>query len=306
MAWWTSSRMATPRISSAQGSIPQGALYKLYSLLTPSSTFEKKTRRNENAADLTAFATGMAKTGEAFLQFGYDNVDVAATINFLAALIMTHNDDLGHKNYYCYRDTNGTREWTLLPWDMDLAFGHNWTGSANYFDDSMYTDRAVSPGPGAGNRFFDFGYTGSPALTDMYRRRLRTLRDRFLPQTGDDTWHHTRFNEMLALIDPPNVVSDADLDYAKWGPAPWVLANGSTVSPNKANTPAQETARVLSEYIPGRRTTPLHHQCVHFPPGPGRSSHHQHRRHRGESRPAQQPDSRNSSCSKTRIPPRWI
>jgi CotH kinase protein/Lamin Tail Domain len=245
---------------------PQGALYKLYSFLTPSSTFEKKTRRNENAADLTAFATGMAKTGEAFLQFGYDNVDVAANINFLAALIMTHNDDLGHKNYYCYRDTNGTREWTLLPWDMDLAFGHNWTGSANYFDDSMYTDRAVSPGPGAGNRFFDFGYTGSAALTEMFRRRLRTLRDRFLPQTGNDTWHHNRFNEILAQIDPPNVVSDADLDYAKWGPAPWVLANGSTVSPNKANTPAQEIARVLNEYIPGRRTRLYTTNASIFPP----------------------------------------
>ena len=45
------------------------------------------------------------------------------------------NNDQGHKNYYMYRDSNRTGEWTILPWDVDLSLGHTWTSAQNYFDD---------------------------------------------------------------------------------------------------------------------------------------------------------------------------
>ena len=38
-------------------------------------------------------------------------------------LTITGDTDCCHKNYYVYRDTEGTGEWQGLPWDVDLSFG---------------------------------------------------------------------------------------------------------------------------------------------------------------------------------------
>ena len=90
----------------------EGALYKMYNSLTSSTSgVNKKTRKNENNTDLQALVNGLGQSGDAKLRYGYDNVNIPGTINYLAALDMTNNRDHGHKNYYLYRDTNGTREW---------------------------------------------------------------------------------------------------------------------------------------------------------------------------------------------------
>lgn len=243
---------------------PQGALYKMYSYVVPNlspggSGYEKKTRRTENAADLNALATGLAQSGEALLRYGFDNVNLPATVNHLAAYTMTSATDVAHKNYYCFRDTTGTGEWQLLPWDLDLSFGRVWTSDFNYFNDRVYATNAVSPtgAAGNGNKFWDFGFRGSPAITQMYLRRLRTLRDQFLsPPGGPDDWHVVNFSRWLPIIDPPDVSpSDAALDLAKWRPAAWRLSGApGNVSPFAGYTMAQEINRRLTEYVPQRRT----------------------------------------------------
>lgn len=243
---------------------PDGALYKMYSFLTPNlpaggSGYEKKTRRNENSADLNAVAVGLAQSGEALLRYGFDNVDLPATVNHLAAYSMTSNTDAGHKNYYVYRDTTGTREWRLLPWDMDLTFGRVWTSDFNYFNDRVFATNAVSPtgAAGNGNTFWNFGFRGSPAITQMYMRRLRTLRDQFLsPPGGPDDWHVLQFRHWLSVVDPPGVSpSDAALDRTKWPAALWKLSGApGTVSPFAAFSMAEEINRRLTEYVPQRRT----------------------------------------------------
>lgn len=242
---------------------PAGALYKMYAHLLPnlpagSSGYEKKTRRTENAADLNALANGLAATGETRLRYGYDNVNLPATINLLASHILTSNTDVGHKNYYVFRETERNGEWRLLPWDMDLTFGHNWTSDFNYFNDQLYTTNAVSPSgaAGNGNKFYEFGYRGSTAITDMYLRRLRTLRDKyFSPPGGPDDWSVTQFNHWLNVLDPPDITSDADLDQAKWGAAAWKLAGApGSNSPFAAHSMREEIARVLASYLAPRRT----------------------------------------------------
>jgi hypothetical protein len=205
---------------------PDGALYKLYSPMQTNFSAEKKARKYEGTADLLALATGLNLTGDAYERFCYDNLDTPAMINFCAALTMTSNTDTGHKNYYCYRDSNASLLWRVLPWDLDLSFGHNWTynaaGNAEglpvqaaYFDDTIYYKNPVDIG--GGNTMFRWGYYGDARTTEMYRRRLRTLVDTYLKPSGTDSWHHTRTNQLNAQIDPPNIVSDADLDFQRWG-----------------------------------------------------------------------------------------
>src|SRR5262249_13386842 len=115
------------------GKDPNGALYKGYDTLTDVNVEEKKTRQNENRADLQALINGCRLSGTALLQYLYDNVNIAEVINYLAAMIVTGNVDCCHKNYYLYRDTEGTGQWEMFPWDLDLSFGRNWNSSLSYW-----------------------------------------------------------------------------------------------------------------------------------------------------------------------------
>ncbi|HEV7869060.1 MAG TPA: CotH kinase family protein, partial [Chthoniobacteraceae bacterium] len=138
---------------------PDGALYKMYNSLENANAgaVEKKTREGEtNHNDLLALVNGVdpARGITARRQYTYDNVDVPALINYMATNVVLLNHDFGHKNYYMYRDTNGTGEWIVLPWDQDLSLGHTWTSSQNYFNDDINSQAGLIVG-GSGNRLMN-------------------------------------------------------------------------------------------------------------------------------------------------------
>lgn len=222
----------------------EGALYKMYNRLDSSSSgINKKTRKEESNSDLAALVSGLGQSGDAKLRYGYDNMNIPGTINYLAALDMTNNSDHGHKNYYLYRDTNGTEEWRPLIWDIDLNLGRNWRSGPAYFDD-VFRNNNLRAGPS--NRMKDLIFD-DPTLNDMYRRRVRTLMDEMYGSpSSPNNYLQDRVNELVALIDPTddnaNTGSDdADLDYQQWGS--WGNNNPMRAASN----------RILTEYIPSRR-----------------------------------------------------
>jgi spore coat protein CotH len=134
----------------------------MYNVLdSATSGVEKKTRKNESNSDLQALINGLRRTGTARTQFIYDNVNVPAMVNYLDAMIITGGVDCCHKNYYAYRDTEGTGEWQFLPWDLDLTFGRNWTGTLTYFDDTMYISNPLFIGD---NNALVGALFGTPAI----------------------------------------------------------------------------------------------------------------------------------------------
>jgi len=223
----------------------EGALYKMYNRLDSSSSgVNKKTRKEENNSDLAALVSGLGQSGDAKLRFGYDNMNIPGTINYLAALDMTNNRDHGHKNYYVYRDTNGTREWRPLIWDIDLNLGRNWVNGPAYFDDT-FTNNNLRAGPS--NRMKELIFD-DPTLNDMFRRRVRTLMDQMYGSpSSPNNYLQDRVNALVALIDPTNDNAntgsdDADLDYQQWGS--WGNNNAMRAAAN----------RILTGYIPSRRS----------------------------------------------------
>jgi len=233
---------------------PDGALYKCYNSLQDVSSVEKKTRDGEpSTADLQDLVTNLDPATKALSQrrlYSYDNVDVPSLANYLATNVIILNRDFGHKNYYVYRDTNGTHEWSVLPWDQDLSIGHTWTGSQNYFNDDIHTQEplvfSAAPGPGTGpgnngNRLMDLmmndaanSGTIAPEMSRMFLRRIRTLMDKlYISAANTNGPFEQRINQLVDLIDPPGAayVTDGDLDLRKWGW--WVDGNGGTaISPN--------------------------------------------------------------------------
>ncbi len=216
-----------------------GALYKMYNTLNSVSGNAKKTRKDEGTTDLQALIDGLGQSGDAKLRYGYDHVDLPGTINYLAALVLINNRDHGHKNYYLYRDTEGSGEWRPLLWDVDLCLGRNWVGGPGYFDDT-FTVNALTAG--ASNRLKTLIYN-DPVLWGMFLRRVKTIADEIVQPPGTASpLIDGMVDEVLARIDPPGAVSDADLDFAKWGS--W--GNG--------NNAAAAAARIKSEFLPAFRT----------------------------------------------------
>ncbi|MGJ8639085.1 MAG: lamin tail domain-containing protein [Opitutaceae bacterium] len=218
-----------------------GALYKMYDKLEDASTASKKTRLDEGTTDLANLISGISdsQTRDTRRLYAYDNINIAATVNHLAAIIVGDIADTGHKNYYMYRDTLGTGEWWPLPWDVDLSAGRRFINDEGYFGDTLRTNMWIW----APNSLWELIY-----YTDEYRsmflRRLQTLRDEVLLPDGTpyaNDWYTQRVDELLDIIDPSGVISDADLDFAAWGS--W----GNGLDARGA------AARIVDEWLPGKR-----------------------------------------------------
>lgn len=228
---------------------PNGALYKMYSTF-PSDvgTIEKKTRKNESNGDITAFRAGLNRSGAALAAFLMDNVNVPEVVNYLAAMTITGNTDCCHKNYYFYRDSEGTGEWHMLPWDVDLSFGRVWSGSPTYWDDTMYVDTPLRIG---NNNDFVIAFLGNASINQMYLRRLRTLMEELMqaPGTPANLLKYERFIDEWI----PKLAPDAALDLAKWGTFSGD-AGGGSANDNRNRQSLTQAANIIKyEYLPGRR-----------------------------------------------------
>ena len=192
--------------------------------------YEKKSREAEDHSDLHAFLVNLNNlTGQALKDFLFDDVDIPGMINYIAALSILHGNDHISKNYYLYRDTDGSQRWTMHPWDVDLTFGRNFDGFSSLNDliwanlDALLGQPAVvSPShPLFGsrnhrkinqiyNRLID-RVLSDPDIRQMYFRRLRSLMDQLLI----DGRYEARIDELVALV-APEVPADV-VAYGQYG-----------------------------------------------------------------------------------------
>ncbi|MFT5856591.1 MAG: hypothetical protein ACI8XO_003845 [Verrucomicrobiales bacterium] len=247
-----------------------GALYKMFNAGTSGTGgVEKKNRTYENNADLSAFVGGMQSSGTTLENFIFDNVDIPRQLNYLAATVLTQNNDNMSKNYYLYRDSEGSGEWTQMPWDTDLTWGsHYMTGdnishdgiwaTADYVLGGRQMNAPISPShpfvgiqelPGnrSWNRIIDKLFENK-RFKDMFRRRMRTLMDELLaPPLLDD-----RIDALVLQLG-----NDAVADKAKWGQF------------GTQQTLAQAIGVLENDYITPRRThlftTHLASNAVSYP-----------------------------------------
>jgi hypothetical protein len=201
-----------------QGLDPDGALYKMFSGAdSATSRVDKKTRRNEDHGDLQALLDGVQLSGNARTNYLYDHLNLPAMANYLAVTTLMHDIDCDRKNYFLYRDTEGSAEWTFLPWDKDLTFGRNYVEGV--LNDEIWADQPLRSHPFNlnRNRIINALYD-TPAFREMYLRRLRTVMDAYLQAPGtpaDELYFERRIDEYAAQVE-----EDAALDVAKW-PYEW-------------------------------------------------------------------------------------
>ncbi len=214
---------------------PNGSFYKIYLPLTSAyaGVAEKKTRRSEDFSDLQQLIDGCNQSGFALRQYVYDNIDIPEVINFLATIQVVQNEDCCFfKNYFLYRDTEGTREWQMMPWDLDLVFGRtfrflnvNGVPVNGYYETNIFWTNAyylqVRPSPIGASDFIGQDQIVAealwavPEIYQMFRRRWTSVQEEFLQRPGTHPLaleYERRIDQLDAMIEP-----DAALDLAKWG-----------------------------------------------------------------------------------------
>lgn len=219
-----------------------GALYKgdPGSTMDSSGTFDKKTRRTESRADLNSFLAGLRLTGTALERFVFDNVDLPGMVNYMATVAVTQNIDASDKNYFLYRDTRGTGEWRMLPWDLDLTFGPNALNTdtmvyrQSYASHPFIGARPYLLHDGKYNRLLE-ALVRVPRVKQMILRRIRTLTEAFL----ETRYFHDRLSTLVRDLTP-----DVTLDRAKWG--------SRAHFPGATYTLKQATDRIRNEYLAPR------------------------------------------------------
>ncbi|MDA1264798.1 MAG: CotH kinase family protein [Planctomycetota bacterium] len=249
------------------GRDPGGALYKMYNVLDQhkGGTVEKKTRLHEANADLKHLVAGLSTDDPAALEvFLFDNVDVNSVMNYLAATWVIHDNDHVAKNYFLYRDSDGTRYWEFVPWDKDLTWGRNYTLAGGVLNDTLWArldpfshplfgDQAHPKNDGPWNRLIDRMYR-VPRIREMYLARLRSFCDEHLGPlegSGELAWPERRMGELYAAME-----RDVALDQQKWGIPSWG-------QPYDFRT---DMLRLVDNYLRKRR---FHLYVDHGPPGTG-------------------------------------
>ncbi|MCA9196372.1 MAG: lamin tail domain-containing protein [Planctomycetales bacterium] len=213
------------------------------------SSFEKKTRDYEDKSDVQDLITGLHLPDDEKERFLFDNVNLAAQINFMATNIITQNIDASDKNHYLYRDTNGTGEWFMLPWDLDLSFGPDALNTDAVFADQN-TRGATYPTathPYLGSRRFPLhvgkyndlldAMITNPRTNEMLLRRVRSLADEYLA-TG---YFENRMDELLQAVG-----ADYQLDQDRW-------RNSAHFSGQRL-TMAEQIQRIKDDYLAPRLT----------------------------------------------------
>ena len=231
------------------GRAPDSALYKVYDSLESPGGSEKKTRRTEGTADLQELIDNLAE-GRPLANraaWAWDNIDLPECVSYCVGLALISSQDHGHKNYFVCRDTVGSGDWALFPWDVDLTFGRNWLDSQGYFTDTLYSNNVLtfynaSQQGKPANRFYNL-LMNHPDFRRMYLRRLRTVLDEQVPESSPSGGPvGQRIRRWLDRMDPPDITpSDSAQDEARWGI--W----------GARRTTRQEAARILEIYLPGRR-----------------------------------------------------
>ena len=199
---------------------PNGNLYKgdygaFHLACTPeiyAEQYVKRTNKEDSYADLIAFIEMLNLTPAPDLPVALAEVmDVGAYLDWYALQILIGNFEWVEKNFYLYHDLVADR-WLMIPWDMDLSFGLNHTGTV--FDDEISwqnpIDGGTENGPkpdGAWNQLAT-AVLQDDAFRYVYCRRLRELLDDEFAEAA----MFARIDEAYALVK-----SSAEADLYKWG-----------------------------------------------------------------------------------------
>lgn len=197
---------------------PDGSLYKASgngNLLKnyPEGDWDKEQPEDENFSELLDLINGISPSRSLRdrEQYVFDHITIPVMINYLASSCITLNHDRIQHNFYLYRDSGRSGEWTMLPWDVDRSFPEG-----SILRDPRHTNLyygsseqwRISSDPDVFNRLYDAIFD-IPRTREMYLRRVRSL---------VDEWHGNSSIKLTSLLSDltSSLSPSATLDEVRW------------------------------------------------------------------------------------------
>ena len=243
---------------------PNGAMYASVGQMAGVAG-EKQTRITEGTTDMQNFVTAITNASIPTRKINvFDQIDIPATVNYLAVARITQEGDDVWANMVIHRDSDNTGEWRIIPFDTNLSWGQLYWADYTAGNSVIHgaNDRGKShPLYGnsqcwtldyAGvryNRFYD-AIISVPETRAMLLRRMRSIMDQYLQPPGTTTpLLETMIDAHVARITPEVV-----LDRATWG---WP-ANGGPygfgTQPFNDGTSASAIPQLKDLFLTPRRT----------------------------------------------------
>ena len=206
---------------------PNGAMYASVGEMSGAGG-EKQTRLAEPSTDLSSFVSAITTTNLTTRKNNvFDQIDLPATVNYLAVARITQEGDDVWANMVVHRDSDHTGEWRIIPFDANLSWGQLYW--ADYPAGNSVIHAAADRGkshPLYGNQLcYTLDYAGQrynrfynaiisvPQTRAMLLRRMRTIMDQYLQAPGTvNPLLESMIDAHVARISP-----DAVLDRARWG-----------------------------------------------------------------------------------------
>jgi uncharacterized repeat protein (TIGR01451 family) len=210
--------------------------------------YHNKTYSKRNHDDLRSFITLIDETPDAIFPETIAGVlDVNGWIDWYAANILLSNFEMIDKNYYIYHDLS-TDRWHFLPWDVDLAMGHNagFGGLGLLFDPYISWDNPLDSGTvespkidGKWNRLIDrMMDVNMPEFRYFYGRRLVEMMENEFSMEAMSP----RIDWFFEAIEPY-----AAADPLRWRPDGFTFADG----PEELRTYIRNRRAWIYEQLPG-------------------------------------------------------
>ena len=206
---------------------PNGAMYASVGQMGGVAG-EKQTRITEGTTDMANFVTAITNANLTTRENNvFDQIDLPSTINYIAASRMMQEGDDVWANMVIYRDSDGTGEWRIIPYDLNLSWGQLYYADYTPTHTTLLaTDDTDKSHPLYGNiscytlnyaglrynRFYD-AIISVPRTRQMLLRRIRTLMDSYLQPPGTvNGLFEQQLDAHIARIAP-----EVALDRAQWG-----------------------------------------------------------------------------------------
>lgn len=206
---------------------PNGAMYASVGQMSGAAG-EKQTRVTEGTTDMSNFVTAITNTNLTTRKNNvFDQIDIPATVNYLAVARITQEGDDVWANMVIHRDSDRTGEWRIIPFDTNLSWGQlywqDYTAGnsvihgANDRNKShpLYGNQSCAPldySQGSYNRFYN-AIISVPETRAMLLRRMRSIMDQYFQAPST-------VNPLLeGMIDAhvARIAPEVTLDRAAWG-----------------------------------------------------------------------------------------
>ncbi len=206
--------------------------------------YPKKTNRQSGHEDMVAFIELINYTpDEQFPETIAEVLDVNGWLDWYAVNILIGNFEMTNKNHYLYHDFS-TGRWMILPWDVDISFGHNEGNPYGLFDRDISWDNPIDTGAdpaGKYNHLID-RMMDVPEFRFYHCRRLTELMaDEFSPA------------EMFPRIDETfaTIYAAAIADPNRWRPDELYGTPGFEDGPDELKTYITNRIQFLEGEGPG-------------------------------------------------------